>query len=164
MVATSGDLLIQEDAVSVLKAELLPVATVVTPNIDEAAVLLGCEKARSVDELAAQGVALRAMGCQAVLMKGGHFEGSRADDVLVGPDGPVVIGGERIATRNTHGTGCTLSSAIAAHLAAGFALEPAVRAAKAYLSAALARADELDVGHGNGPVEHLFAITSPKHE
>ncbi|MBU2531210.1 MAG: bifunctional hydroxymethylpyrimidine kinase/phosphomethylpyrimidine kinase [Alphaproteobacteria bacterium] len=158
MVATSGDLLIERAAVAVLQEKLLPVATLVTPNIDEAGALLGVKRAATIDELVAQGEALRRAGCAAVLMKGGHFEGERADDVLVTDGGAVVIEGRRIPTSNTHGTGCTLASAIAAHLAAGFPLESAVRAAKAFLSAALAEADTLDVGRGNGPVDHLFQI------
>lgn len=161
MVATSGDLLIEEAAVAVLKQDLFPVATVITPNVDEAAALLGQPKAASLDDLMAQGEALRDAGCRAVLMKGGHIAGAGADDVLVTASGPAVIEGRRIETSNTHGTGCTLGAAIAAHLAAGFDLEPAVCAAKAYLTAALERADELDVGRGNGPIEHLFAIDPP---
>ncbi|MGI9475751.1 MAG: bifunctional hydroxymethylpyrimidine kinase/phosphomethylpyrimidine kinase [Hyphomicrobiaceae bacterium] len=158
MVATSGDLLIEPDAVAAIKARLFSVATLLTPNMDEAAQLLGTTRAATRDDLIAQGEALRAAGCHAVLMKGGHFDGERADDVLVTPEGPVVIEGRRIATTNTHGTGCTLGSAIAAHLAAGFPLEGAVRESKTYLTRALAAADALDVGKGNGPVEHLFAI------
>jgi hydroxymethylpyrimidine/phosphomethylpyrimidine kinase len=162
MVATSGDMLIEREAVEVMKASLLTVATVVTPNMDEAAALLGTARARTREELAAQGEALRAMGCPAVLMKGGHFGGPRADDVLVTSDGPIIIEGERIATSNTHGTGCTLASAIAAHLSAGFPLEAAVRSAKTYLITALGAADQLNVGTGNGPVDHLFAIAPPQ--
>jgi hydroxymethylpyrimidine/phosphomethylpyrimidine kinase len=162
MVATSGDLLIEHEAVAVMKSSLLTVATVVTPNMDEAAALLDTARAGTLDELAAQGEALREMGCQAVLMKGGHFDGPRADDVLVTGDGPLIIEGERVATSNTHGTGCTLASAIAAYLSAGFPLEAAVRLAKKYLSSALAAADQLDLGTGNGPVEHLFAISPPR--
>lgn len=161
MVATSGDLLIEEAAVAVLKEELFPVATVITPNVDEAAVLLGRPRATTRDELIAQGVELCADGCHAVLMKGGHIVGAGADDVLVTAAGPIIVEGRRIETSNTHGTGCTLGAAIAAHLGAGFDLEPAVRAAKAYLTAALERADQLDVGRGNGPVEHLFATAPP---
>ncbi|MFT5508902.1 MAG: hydroxymethylpyrimidine/phosphomethylpyrimidine kinase [Hyphomicrobiaceae bacterium] len=161
MVATSGDLLIEDAAVEVLKSDLMAVATVLTPNMDEAAALLDVQRAATMDELAGQGEALRVMGCSAVLMKGGHFGGARADDVLVTADGPVVIEGRRIATSNTHGTGCTLGSAIAAYLAAGFPLESAVRAAKVYLTAALERADQLNVGNGNGPVEHLLAMRPP---
>ncbi len=161
MVATSGDLLIEEDAVTVLKAELLGAATLVTPNVDEAAQLLGVERATTLDELVAQGEALRELGCPAVLMKGGHLDDRRADDVLVSAAGAVIIEGRRVPTTNTHGTGCTLASAIAAHLASGFPLEPAVRAAKVYLTAALEQADRLDVGIGNGPVEHLFAVDPP---
>lgn len=162
MVATSGDLLIEQDAVAVLKSELLPVATLVTPNLDEAAALLGTERAKNIDELIAQGEALRGVGCQAVLMKGGHFAGDRADDVLVTASGATIIEGVRILTKNTHGTGCTLASAIAAHLASGFDLEMSVRAAKAYLNSALMGADRLGVGAGQGPVEHLFAIEPPQ--
>lgn len=162
MVATSGDLLIEDAAVATLKSKLMTVATVLTPNLDEAAVLLDTQRAATIDELVKQGEALRALGCPAVLMKGGHIAGARADDVLVSANGAVVIEGPRIATSNTHGTGCTLGSAIAAHLAAGFELEPAVRAAKRYLTAALERADALDVGCGNGPVEHLFAVDPPR--
>jgi len=158
MVATSGDLLIDPEAVAVLKAELLPVATIVTPNLDEAAVLLGMDRAGNIDELTAQGHALRALGCRAVLMKGGHFAGARADDVLVTDKGGMIIEGKRIATRNTHGTGCTLASAIAAHIAMGMDLEAAVRKSKAYLSMALSQADNLDVGKGNGPVDHLAGL------
>ncbi|MFY0612663.1 MAG: bifunctional hydroxymethylpyrimidine kinase/phosphomethylpyrimidine kinase [Hyphomicrobiaceae bacterium] len=163
MVATSGDLLIEQDAVAALKDHLFPVATLLTPNMDEAAQLLGVERAATLEELTAQGTALRDAGCQAVLMKGGHFEGDRADDVLVTSDGPVVIGGLRVDTSNTHGTGCTLASAIAAHLAAGFPMEPAVRASKSYLTHALQSADALNVGKGNGPVEHLFAVEPITH-
>lgn len=161
MVATSGDLLIEEAAVTVIKTELFGVAALVTPNVDEAAQLLGLERATTRDELVAQGEALRSAGCNAVLMKGGHIDSERADDVLVTADGPVIIEGRRVATANTHGTGCTLGSAIAAHLAAGFPLEAAVRASKTYLTAALEQADRLNVGTGNGPVEHLFAIEGP---
>ena len=161
MVATSGDMLIEPDAVAVVKTLLLPVATVVTPNLDEAAALLRVAPAQSLEELSSQGEALREMGCQAVLMKGGHFGGPTSDDVLVTEDGPVVITGGRVATSNTHGTGCTLASAIAAFLAAGLPLEIAVRSAKTYLTDALRAADQLDVGAGNGPVEHLHAIKPP---
>lgn len=161
MVATSGDLLIAPKAVAVLKSELLPKATVLTPNMDEAAQLLETGRAESLDELADQGRALLSLGCQAVLMKGGHFEGSEADDVLVTTAGATTIHGKRIATQNTHGTGCTLASAIAAYLSAGFELETAVRAAKTYLSNAIAHADRLNVGGGHGPVDHLFSVPPP---
>ena len=161
MVATSGDMLIREDAVEVLKRDLIPAARLITPNLDEAAKLTGSATATSIEEMAAQGRQIIAQGAQAVLMKGGHFGGERADDLLVTGEGEVVIEGRRIATGNTHGTGCTLSAAIAAHLAAGSDLESSVRRAKTYLSAALEAGRELGVGHGNGPVDHLFAITPP---
>lgn len=161
MVATSGDMLIEPEAAAILKAKLLPLATVITPNMDEAATLLGVSRATTMDELVAQGEALRANGSAAVLMKAGHFGGDRADDVLVTEGGTTIIEGVRVPTTNTHGTGCTLASAIAAHLASGFALLEAVRGAKAYLHAALVQADKLSVGGGNGPVEHLFSIEPP---
>lgn len=164
MVATSGDLLIEEAAVNVLKVELLGAATLVTPNVDEAAQLLGVARAVTLEELADQGEALRKLGCRAVLMKGGHLDDRRADDVLVTSAGPVIIEGRRVSTTNTHGTGCTLASAIAAYLAAGFPLEPAVRAAKVYLTTALDHADRLDVGKGSGPVDHLFAAEPPVYK
>ena len=161
MVATSGDLLIEESAVAVLKDQLLGAATLVTPNVDEAAELLGVARAVTLEELVEQGEALRRLGCRAVLMKGGHLDDRRADDVLVTTAGAVIIEGRRVSTTNTHGTGCTLASAIAAYLAAGFPLEPAVRAAKDYLTAALDNANRLDVGKGSGPVDHLFAVEPP---
>ena len=162
MVATSGDMLIQEDAVSVLKRDLIPVARLITPNLDEAAKLTGLAVATSIEEMQAQGRAIIAQGAQGVLMKGGHFGGERADDLLVLPDREVLIEGRRIATENTHGTGCTLSAAIAAHLAAGLDVESAVRRAKTYLSEALEAGVRLDVGHGAGPVDHLFRIEPPQ--
>jgi hydroxymethylpyrimidine/phosphomethylpyrimidine kinase len=161
MVATSGDMLIQEDAVAVLKRELIPVARLITPNLDEAAKLTGGAVATSIEAMTAQGRQLIAEGAQAVLMKGGHFGGDGADDLLVTPDGAELIEGRRIATNNTHGTGCTLSAAIAAHLAAGADLSSAVKRGKAYLTGALEGADALGVGAGHGPVDHLFGIAPP---
>jgi hydroxymethylpyrimidine/phosphomethylpyrimidine kinase len=162
MVATSGDMLIQEDAVAVLKRDLIPAAALITPNLDEAAVLSEMTRAETIDDMAAQGHALIAGGARAVLMKGGHIAGGRADDLLVTGHGAVLIAGERVETGNTHGTGCTLSAAIAVYLASGEELEGAVRRGKAYLEAALRAADRLNVGRGHGPVDHLFALDSPR--
>ncbi|NOU04725.1 MAG: bifunctional hydroxymethylpyrimidine kinase/phosphomethylpyrimidine kinase [Hyphomicrobiaceae bacterium] len=160
MVATSGDALLSPDAVVAYQADLFPKAVLITPNLHEAARLLDGAVARSLDEAAAQAKALLRFGSGAVLIKGGHFDASdrEAIDVLVTADGVTMIKGPRIATVNTHGTGCTLSAAIAAQLAKGLALEDAVVAGKAFLGAALAAGTGLRFGAGHGPVDHLYAI------
>jgi hydroxymethylpyrimidine/phosphomethylpyrimidine kinase len=154
MVATSGAKLLQDDAASTLQAKLLPLAEVITPNIPEAEILSGM-KIESESDMEAAGKAIgEAVGC-AVLVKGGH-QINDANDFLWQPDGGVWMRGKRIDNPNTHGTGCTLSSAIAANLAKGYTLEDAVRTAKAFLSGALA--DGLDLGKGAGPMNHAFDI------
>jgi hydroxymethylpyrimidine/phosphomethylpyrimidine kinase len=158
MVATSGDRLLAPDAIAAYKTELFPRATLVTPNLPEAAALLGVGVAGSEDEAVGQARAIAAFGSQAVLVKGGHGHGAAAVDILVSGDAVVRLAAPRIDTPHTHGTGCTLSAAIAALLARGEGLEPAVRRAKAYISAAIAAGSELGVGHGSGPVDHLYAI------
>lgn len=158
MVAASGARLLEDAAIATLKDVLLPRATLITPNLPEAAALLDLPPAREEAEMLAQGQALLALGCGAVLMKGGHGEGPESIDLLVSRDGVLRLSAPRHATRNTHGTGCTLSSAIAAGLAKGADLEGAVRAAKAYITGAIAAADALDVGHGHGPVHHFHAL------
>lgn len=158
MVATSGDRLLALDAIAAYKAELFPRATLVTPNLPEAAALLGADVAGNEKEAVAQARAIAAFGSRAVLVKGGHGHGSEAVDIFVSGDAVVRLAAPRIETRHTHGTGCTLSAAIAALLAHGEGLETAVRRAKAYVSAALAAGRDLGVGHGNGPVDHLYAI------
>jgi hydroxymethylpyrimidine/phosphomethylpyrimidine kinase len=162
MVATSGDRLLASDAIAALKGELFPRATVVTPNLPEAAALLGVAVATSENQMIEQARALARFGSGAVLIKGGHGEGAEAVDVLVGGDAVLRLAASRIETRHTHGTGCTLAAAIAALLARGTDLEEAVRRAKAYVSAALAGGRDLGVGQGNGPVDHLFATRSAK--
>ena len=158
MVATSGDRLLADDAVEALRRKLLPHAAVLTPNLPEAAVLLGEGVAGTEAAMLDQGRRLLALGPRAVLMKGGHGAGPTSVDLLVGPDDRILrLEGPRIATRNTHGTGCTLSAALAAGLARGLALPDAAREAKAYLTAALAASERLRVGHGNGPVHHFHA-------
>ncbi|WP_135502055.1 bifunctional hydroxymethylpyrimidine kinase/phosphomethylpyrimidine kinase [Roseovarius aestuariivivens] len=158
MVAKSGDPLLAADAVAALSEHLLPRATLLTPNLPEAARLLNAETARTAEEMADQGRALRASGAQAVLMKGGHADGPVCTDLLVTADGTASFSAPRIDTGNTHGTGCTLSSAIAAGLARGLALPDAVAKAHAYLHAAIKAADTLHVGHGHGPVHHFHAL------
>jgi hydroxymethylpyrimidine/phosphomethylpyrimidine kinase len=158
MVATSGDRLLSPDAIDVLRTRLIPRATLITPNLPEAAALLDEAVATNEAAIEDQGRRLLALGSGAVLIKGGHGDGPESVDYLIGRDLAVRLAAPRIATRNTHGTGCSLSSAVAAGLAKGETLEAAVRAAKAYISAAIAAADRLKVGHGHGPIHHFHAF------
>ncbi len=159
MVATSGDMLLEPDAVDALRRELLPLADVITPNLAEAARLLATAAATNVAEMETQARALLALGPKAVLLKGGHGDGAEAIDVLVRRNAaPVHLALPRIATPNTHGTGCTMSAAIAAHLARGESLADAVQGAKRFVHAALVAAAALKIGGGSGPVDHLFSI------
>jgi hydroxymethylpyrimidine/phosphomethylpyrimidine kinase len=161
MVAKSGDRLLREDAVNALRRRLLPMATLITPNLPEAGVLLDVEPAGDEPGMMQMAKALRELGPRAALVKGGHLEGEESIDILDDGEGePQVLVAPRIATRNTHGTGCTLSSAIAAFLARGHRLPDAVREAKAYLTEALRTSDQLGVGHGHGPVHHFHALWS----
>jgi hydroxymethylpyrimidine/phosphomethylpyrimidine kinase len=158
MVATSGDRLLATDAVEALRTKLIPRASLITPNLPEAAALLDEPVALSEAAIESQGKRLLALGCPAVLIKGGHGQGTESIDYLIGGDGIIALAAPRIATRNTHGTGCSLSSAIAAGLAKGEDMETAVRNAKVWVSAAIAAADRLDVGHGNGPIHHFHGF------
>ena len=155
MVAASGDALLDEDAIETLRSILVPRATLITPNLPEAAKLLGESEAKNEREMVAQAVALRHLGAKAVLIKGGHADGAKAIDVLVDEGGELRLEAPRVETGNTHGTGCTLSSAIAAELAKGAPLRDAARTAKAYVTAAIAAADRLHIGKGRGPVHHF---------
>lgn len=157
MVATSGDRLLAADAIDALRSQLIPRALVVTPNLPEAAALIGASLARNEDEMEAQARKIMALGARNVLIKGGHGTGDDSVDLLVGPRDVVRLSAKRIATENTHGTGCTLSSAIAAGLAKGLDLPAAVHDAKAYVTTVIATADQLKVGHGKGPLHHYFA-------
>jgi hydroxymethylpyrimidine/phosphomethylpyrimidine kinase len=162
MVATSGDLLLAPDAVDAVRRELLPLADILTPNLAEAARLLEAPLAASETEMEAQGRALLALGPKAVLIKGGHGQSGEAVDVLVtGAAPPQRLALPRLATPNTHGTGCTLSAAIAAHLARGDRLADAVMAAKRFVHAALAAAAGQRIGAGAGPVDHLHSLRRP---
>ncbi len=158
MVAQSGDPLLREDAVETLRRVLMPQAVLVTPNLPEAARLLDAPIATNEGEMRAQGERLLWLGARAVLMKGGHGEGLEAIDLLL--DGREVhrFAVKRHATKNTHGTGCTLSSAISAHLARGFDLTTAVARSKAWLTEAIRAADTLAIGKGHGPVHHFHAL------
>ena len=158
MVATSGDRLLAPEAIDRLRAHLIPCAGIITPNLPEAAALLDLPVATREAEIEGQGRKLLALGCPAVLIKGGHGEGPESADYLVTADATLRLAAPRVETKNTHGTGCTLSSAIAAGLAKGRPLETAVRDAKTYVSAAIAAADRLKVGGGHGPVHHFYAF------
>ena len=154
MVATSGARLIAPDAVDTLKRELLPLAAVITPNIPEGEILSGMDIRGEADMPCAAEAIAKAYGC-AVLLKGGHSVND-ANDLLYADGRCIWFRGRRIPNPNTHGTGCTLSSAIAANLAKGFDLETAIRRAKDYLSGALAAM--LDLGSGSGPMDHAYCL------
>lgn len=157
MVATSGDRLIASDTVQVLVRELFPRAALITPNLDEAALLLQ-QPIVDADGLDGAAQALLAMGAQAVLLKGGHLPGDALVDVLLQPGQPMLrLASTRIPSRNVHGTGCTLSSAIAAHLALGQGLAEAVQAARHFIRAAISEGAAVQTGHGHGPLNHGHA-------
>lgn len=160
MIAKGGAALLQADAVNNLRDTLLPMATLLTPNLPEAAHLLGTKPATTRAEMAAQGLALCALGPQAVLMKGGHLDGAESPDCLVTTDDVTWFEAARTQTVNTHGTGCTLSSALAAQLAHGQTPTAATAAAKSYVANAIAHADALSVGSGHGPTHHFAALYS----
>ena len=158
MVAKSGDHLLAQEAVDALRTLLVPLASVITPNLPEAAVLLGREGGWSEEGMRAELPALLALGSGWVLLKGGHLSGSAESvDLLHGAPGTTALPAPRIDTTNDHGTGCTLSAAIAA-LLPHHPMEQAVRRAKSYLHGALAAADRLDVGSGRGPLHHFHAL------
>jgi len=157
MVATSGAKLIDDPAIAVLVAELFPRATLITPNLDEAALLVG-RPLVSAQDMAQAAAELLANGARAVLLKGGHLAGDVVMDLLLPAEGePLWMQAPRIATANTHGTGCTLSSAIAAHLALGAPLIDAVQQARAFVRQALQAGASVKTGQGEGPLNHGFA-------
>ena len=157
MVATSGDRLIASETVQVLVSELFPRATLITPNLDEAVLLLGHEIS-DASALESAGRDLLKMGAQAVLLKGGHLPGDDVVDLLVQPNSPSEnLSSRRISSANVHGTGCTLSSAIAAHLALGLGLSQAVHRARQFILQAIAHGADVTTGHGHGPLNHGFA-------
>ena len=155
MVATSGDRLLPPDAIDALRTRLIPAVSIITPNLPEAAALLSEPVAITDAGIESQGRRLLSLGCGFVLIKGGHGEGSDSIDYLIGASRTLRLAAPRIATGNTHGTGCSLSSAIAAGLAKGEDMEAAVRNAKAFVSAAIASANRFTVGHGHGPIHHF---------
>ncbi|OSM98897.1 hydroxymethylpyrimidine/phosphomethylpyrimidine kinase [Lonsdalea populi] len=157
MLAKSGDPLLQPQAIKSLRQRLLPQVSIITPNLPEAAALLACPVAENENEMREQGEALLALGCQAVLMKGGHLAGSESPDWLFATgEPPQRFSAQRVNTRHTHGTGCTLSAALAALRPRCNDWSACVTAAKAYLQGALQQADTLEVGQGIGPVHHFY--------
>ncbi|MCJ8340708.1 MAG: bifunctional hydroxymethylpyrimidine kinase/phosphomethylpyrimidine kinase [Pseudomonadales bacterium] len=157
MVATSGDLLLAREAISSLIYELLPLATVITPNIPEALALLGRDPGQSVEDGLQLCRELLELGSQSVLVKGGHLTGATSSDYWLSHSQQQIFSSARIDTKNTHGTGCTLSSAIASYLAQGQDLTSAIGSAKGYISEAIKQADQLQIGSGAGPVHHFYA-------
>jgi len=160
MVATSGDRLLADGAIEALRNGLIPRALVVTPNLPEAAALTGATVARNEREMEIQAREILVLGARNVLIKGGHGSGNESVDLLVGEGDVLRLSARRVDTKNTHGTGCTLSSAIAAGLAKGLDLKTAAREAKAYVTAAIVAADTLHVGRGHGPLHHFYGIWS----
>jgi hydroxymethylpyrimidine/phosphomethylpyrimidine kinase len=158
MVATSGDRLLAAEAVELLRRLLIPRALVLTPNLPEAAALLDAPMATTEPEMREQAERLLALGARAVLLKGGHANGPESVDFLVEAHAVARLAAGRIPTSNVHGTGCTLSAAIAAGLAKGLKLDEAVREAKAYVTAAIAAAGRLTVGGGAGPLHHFHTF------
>jgi len=165
MVATSGDMLLEPDAVDAVRSELAPLADVLTPNLAEAARLLHRSNAENEAEMEVQARALLELGAKAVVLKGGHGEGAEAVDIFIERGGvPVRLSLPRIATRNTHGTGCTFAAALAAYLLRGETLESAARKAKRFVHNALQAGANLAVGRGFGPVDHLHTVRPPEDE
>lgn len=158
MVATSGDPLLDEDAIDQLRTKLVSRADIITPNLHEAAILLGEPDERRERWMEGRAERLRDLGAGAVLLTGGESDAETALDIFVDDDGVQRIEAPRVETKNTHGTGCTLSSAIAAELAKGASLDRAVKMAKLYVTAAIMAADEIAVGEGAGPVHHFHAL------
>ena len=158
MVAKGGSSLLDPDAVHALTNELLPLATIITPNLEESAALLNTSVAQNRTEMLEQAQALLSLGVNTVLLKGGHLSSPDSPDLLVGSFGTQWYESVRIDTQNTHGTGCTLSSAVAAHLALGHNLPEAISLSKLYVHKAIEHADRLNIGHGHGPTHHFHSI------
>lgn len=161
MVATSGAPLLVPDAISALMQELIPLSKVLTPNLPEVSLLLDQPQPKTRSDMEAAGHKLKTLGCEWVLIKGGHLEQDQVSaDVLIGPHECTWLEAPRIQSKNTHGTGCTLSSAIAAYLAKGLDPTTAIRRAKGYVTQAITHSEQLSVGKGHGPVNHFYALPS----
>ena len=158
MVAKGGSPLLDKKAIQAVKDNLIPLATIVTPNLPEAAILLGSSIAKSEEDMVYQGKALLNLGSKSILMKGGHSEGITSNDLLVTENNYVWFKEKRINTKNTHGTGCTLSSSIASFLAKDFSVEESVSKAKKFVTNAIRNSKTLSVGKGHGPTNHFYAL------
>ena len=158
MVATSGDVLLQQSAIESLRSTLIPKASLITPNLPEAAVLLNCSRPESLEDMIGMIDPLMELGAQGVLLKGGHMTLDNGKAVDLFHDGRTLhkLESPWVNTRNTHGTGCTLSSAVTALLSRGYSMTEAVGAAKEYIAGAIAHADQLNIGKGHGPVHHFY--------
>lgn len=157
MVATSGDPLLAQSAVETLKKQLLPLADLITPNLPECAALVGGDVPKTEIQMTEMIDSLKNLGAKAVLLKGGHLDQTeKSSDLLIEQNSSELLSAKRVDTQNTHGTGCTLSSAIACYLAQGNRLHKAVYLGKQYISQAISHADQLKVGQGHGPVHHFF--------
>jgi hydroxymethylpyrimidine/phosphomethylpyrimidine kinase len=158
MVSTSGNSLILDETIEAIKQELFPLATIITPNLNEASILLGREII-SIDDMIEGGKEfIKSYGLNAVLIKGGHLNGDEMVDILYSKDSRehIILKSKKIETKNTHGTGCTLSSAIAAYLSIGNNLEDSVRMSKDYITRAIFEAKDITLGNGHGAVNHFF--------
>ena len=163
MIAKSGDKLLQDEAVKSMVKKLFPLADLLTPNLPEAAVLLGVKPAKNIDEMHTQAADLLALGAKSILLKGGHGTGNICTDLLVFNSSKTLqLDAKRIDTKNTHGTGCTYSAAIAAELAKGADLPVAVKTAHGYLQQAIEFSDQLKIGSGHGPVHHFYEMWGAK--
>ena len=158
MVAKSGDRLLDDDATLALKEYLIPMSDIITPNLPEAAEILGVAEAASHEQMQEMTRQLLSLGSKSVLLKGGHLQSDISHDVFFNGEEIFTLSSPRIKTKNTHGTGCTMSSAIASFLAKGDTMEQAVRGAKKYIAQAVEHADKLHIGSGHGPVHHFYDI------
>lgn len=158
MVSTSGCKLMEDEAIEAITTRLIPLATLITPNLSEAEILAG-QKIRTVEEMQRQAKEMLKLGCRGVLVKGGHLEGGRMCDVLqtVGEEAPHLFAAPKVDSRNTHGTGCTLSSAIATYLALGETITDAVEKAKQYVYKGIEAGKDVCIGHGHGPLNHFYS-------
>ena len=163
MVSTSGSKLIEDEAIKVLTEELMPLTDLITPNLDEVNVLTG-KKIQNLTEMKTAARKLLEFGSKAVLVKGGHLEGSEMYDVLQlkSNEEPIIFTSKHIDSKNVHGTGCTLSSSIATFLALGYTMEQAVKLAKKYIDGAIEAGKDIFIGHGNGPLNHFYAPIAMK--
>lgn len=158
MVSTSGCKLMEDEAIEAITTRLIPLATLITPNLSEAEILAG-QKIRTVEEMQRQAKEMLKLGCRGVLIKGGHLEGGRMCDVLQvsGEEVPHLFAAPKVDSRNTHGTGCTLSSAIATYLALGETVTDAVEKAKQYVYKGIEAGKDVCIGHGHGPLNHFYS-------